>query len=67
MGKGGEIATWTGHGVGILKAGGGINFRGAIYLYSNSEKWKRLNKVASVFEYDVDANDNYKGGLWEWK
>ena len=61
------MATWTGGGVGILQAGGGVRFRGAIYLYSNSEQWKRLNTVASVFEYDVDAAGNYTGGLWEWK
>jgi hypothetical protein len=29
--------------------------------------WQRLNAVASVFEYDVDADDNYKGTLTEWK
>jgi len=66
-GKGGEIATWVGQGVGIMSKGGGVSFRGAIYLYSTSEKWRRLNAVASVFEYEVDANDNYKGELTEWK
>jgi hypothetical protein len=67
MGKGGELATWTGQGVGTLLKGGGVSFRGAIYLYSTSANWQRLNGVASVFEYEVDANDNYTGTLTEWK
>lgn len=67
MGKGGEIATWVGQGVGVLSKGGGVSFRGAIYLYSTSDKWRRLNPVAGVFEYDLDANDNYKGEIVEWK
>ncbi len=67
MGKGGEMATWTGQGVGILTQSGGVSFRGAIYLYSTSPKWQRLNAVASVFEYEVDADDNFKATLTEWK
>jgi hypothetical protein len=67
MGAGGQMATWTGQGVGILSKGGGVSFRGAIYIYSTSAKWKRLNAVASVFEYQVDADDNYTGTITEWK
>jgi len=66
MGKG-EMATWRGSGVGKLNANGGLSFRGAIYLYSATPKWQRLNTVAGLFEYEVDANDNYKGTLIEWK
>ena len=46
---------------------GGVSFRGAIYLNSTSAKWQRLNAVASLFEYEVDATDNYKATLTEWK
>ena len=67
MGKGGEVATWRGQGVGVMSPSGGVSFRGAIYLYSTSPKWQRLNAVASVFEYDVDADDTFKGVLTEWK
>ncbi len=67
MGKGGELATWIGQGVGTLSKGGGVSFRGAIYLYSASPKWQRLNTVATMFEYEVDAKDNYKATLTEWK
>jgi hypothetical protein len=67
MGSGGEIATWVGQGVGVFTKGGGVAFRGALYLYSSSAKWQRLNSVASIFEYEVDADGNYKGTLAEWK
>jgi hypothetical protein len=67
MGAGGEVATWTGQGVGTFSKNGGVSFRGAIYLYSTSAKWQRLNTVAGLFEYEVDANDNYKATLIEWK
>jgi hypothetical protein len=67
MGKGGEMATWIGHGVGTLTKSGGVSFRGAIYLYSTSATWQRLNPVATLFEYEVDADDNYKGTFTEWK
>jgi hypothetical protein len=67
MGSGGEMATWVGQGVGIFTKGGGVAFRGALYLYSASATWQRLNAVASVFEYEVDAAGNYKGTLAEWK
>jgi len=67
IGKGGEMATWTGQGVGTMSKKGGVSFRGALYLYSSSPKWQRLNAVACVFEYEVDADDNYTGTLTEWK
>jgi hypothetical protein len=67
MGSGGEIATWQGHGVGTFTQNGGVSFRGALYLYSTSPKWQRLNAVAGLFEYEVDATDGYKGTLFEWK
>jgi hypothetical protein len=67
MGKGGEIATWIGQGVGTLSKTGGVSLRGAIYLYSSSPAWQRLNAVASLFEYEVDVQDTYKGALTEWK
>ena len=67
MGKGGEVATWTGQGVGVMSASGGVSFRGALFLYSTSPKWQRLNAVASLFEYEVDPDDSFKGVLTEWK
>jgi hypothetical protein len=30
-------------------------------------KWSRLNKVAVLFEYAVDADGNTRSEYWEWK
>ena len=67
MGSGGEMATWQGQGVGTFTQNGGVSFRGAIYIYSTSAKWQRLNSVAGLFEYEVDTTDGYKATLHEWK
>ena len=67
MGKGGEAATWTGQGVGTMKKDGAISYRGACYYQSASPAWVRLNAVAAVFEYEVDAQGNTRGQIWEWK
>jgi hypothetical protein len=67
MGKGGEAATWVGQGVGTMKKDGSISYRGAVYYQTASPSWARLNSIAGVFEYEVDAQGNTKGQLWEWK
>jgi hypothetical protein len=67
MGKRGEMATWVGQGVGTIGRNGVVKYRGAVYYQSKSGKWARLNKVAAVFEYEVDAAGNTKAQLWEWK
>ena len=50
MGKNGEAATLREDGAGRLLAGGAVSYRGALYFESESEKWKRLNTIAVVFE-----------------
>jgi hypothetical protein len=67
MGKGGEAAAWSGSGVGSIKKDGGISYRGAIYFQSSSSAWTRLNGVAAVYEFEVDAQGNSRTQLWEWK
>ena len=67
MGEGGQMATWVGQGVGALKKGGAVSYRGAVYYQSASPEWARLNKVAAVFEYEVDAEGNTQAQIWEWK
>ena len=67
MGKGGEQATWKGAGVGRLLKGGAVTYRGALYYYSDSPNFRRLNAVAVIFEYSADADGNTKNKLWEWK
>jgi hypothetical protein len=67
VGKGGERATFKAQGVGKLLDGGAVSYRGASYYYSESTKLSRLNAVATVFEYEADADGNTKSKLWEWK
>ena len=63
----GEVATWKGGGVGKFVGGGAVNYRGAIYYSTASQKLARLNGGATVFEFDVDAEGNTHAKLWEWK
>ena len=67
MGKGGEVATWVGSGVGTVKKDGSVSYRGAVYYQTASAAWSRLNSIASVFEFEVDAQGNSRAQLWEWK
>ncbi len=67
MGKEGDLATWIGQGVGTIKKDGAISYRGAVYYQSSSARWSRLNSVAAIFEYEVDAQGNTRAQLWEWK
>ena len=65
--KDGKMATWTGNGVGTMKKDGSATYRGAIYFQTMPPKWSRLNKVAVLFEYSVDAEGNTHSDYWEWK
>ena len=58
---------WTGHGVGTMKKDGTASYRGAVYYQTSPPRWARLNKVALVFEYEVDAEGNTRSEFWEWK
>jgi hypothetical protein len=64
----GEMATYTGSGVG--KGGPGSSessFHGMLLFRSSTPKWARLNGVAVMVEYTVDADGNTHTRLWEWK
>ncbi|MGA3211258.1 MAG: hypothetical protein ABSD20_08110 [Terriglobales bacterium] len=63
----GEAATWKGAGVGTLKAGGAVSYRGAVFYYSTSPTLARLNNVAAIFEFEVDPAGNTHTRSWEWK
>jgi hypothetical protein len=63
----GDMATWKGQGVGQFRGGGAVSYRGAVYYSSSSAKLERLNTVACVFEFDVDAEGNTHSKMWEWK
>ena len=67
MSKDGDMASWVGQGVGTIKKDGSVSYRGAIYYQTSSAKWSRLNSVAAIFEYEVDAQGNTRAQIWEWK
>ena len=67
IGADGDNATWKGQGVGKFVGAGAVSYRGAIYYSTASPKLARLNSVAAVFEFDVDAEGNTHSKLWEWK
>ena len=63
----GGSASWVGQGVGLIGKDGSVRYRGAIFYQTAFPKWARLNSVAAMFEYDVDAQGNTKAQMWEWK
>lgn len=63
----GEMATFKGQGVGKLGPGGAVSYRGAVYYSTASAKLSRLNSIAAIFEFDVDATGNTHSKFWEWK
>lgn len=67
MGKEGDLATWVGQGVGTIKEDGAVSYRGAVFYQSSSPKWSRLNRVAAIFEHEVDTEGNVRSQTWEWK
>jgi hypothetical protein len=50
-----------------MKKDGSATYRGALYFQTMPPKWSRLNKVAVLFEYAVDAEGNTHSDYWEWK
>lgn len=67
MGAGGESASWIGQGIGTFGKGGAVSFRGAVYYQTATPAWSRLNKVAAIYEYEVDGQGNCTSKVWEWK
>ena len=65
--KDGKMTTWTGHGVGVTKKDGTATYRGALYYQTIPPRWSRLNKVAVLFEYEVDPEGNTHSEYWEWR
>jgi hypothetical protein len=62
----GDTAAWKAQGVGKLGVNGAVSYRGALYYRTASTKLKRLNTIATLFEYDVDPDGNTSSKLYEW-
>jgi hypothetical protein len=66
--KDGEIATYTGEGIGRVDSTGVLKWRGAIFFHTRSEgKLKFLDNMVGVFESEVDIAGNFVDKTWEWK
>ena len=64
----GEMATYTGEGIGRIDSTGSINWRGSIFCKtSSSGKLAFFNNLVGVFEAQSDANGNFSDKTWEWK
>jgi len=64
----GDIATYTGEGIGKFETSGVLNWRGALFFETSSEaKLGFLNNIVGVFEAQVDAQGNFTDKTWEWK
>ena len=64
----GESVRWWGFGVGHPTGpppAGHFGVCGS--AQTESQRFARLNSVATVVEYDVDAEGDYRWTLWEWK
>ena len=46
--------------------GSPTRYRGAFHFHPNSDTFARLNGIAAVFEYDVDADGSSNAKIWEW-
>jgi hypothetical protein len=68
MTQDGDTVTWTGTGVGKPTGKGyAASWRGALYFQTSSQRLAGLNKIATVFEYEIDENGNSSTKIWEWK
>jgi hypothetical protein len=64
----GEIATFTGEGIGRFDASGVLTWRGAIFFHTSSDgKLEFLNNKVGVFEAQVDSQGNFADKTWEWE
>ncbi len=68
MTENGEAATWKGRGVGQFTGqGSAVSWRGALYFQTVSQQLSRLNSIATIFEFDVDADGNINATFFEWR
>ena len=68
MTKDGDVATWTGTGVGKPTGKGmAASWRGSLQYQTASQRLAGLNKIVCVFEHEVDESGGTVDKLFEWK
>ena len=66
--KDGEMATWTGQGIGHFTSDGKIVFRGSLFFTTTSTaKLAFLNNMVGIFQYQADTSGNTSAKVWGWK
>ena len=66
-GSDGSVVSWKGIGIGHFKEGGAVSYRGSLVFTTTSTALARLNGIAGVFEFEVDAAGKTRSQIWEWK
>ena len=46
--------------------GSPTRYRGAFHFQTNSDTFAKLNGIAAVFEYNVEADGSSNAKVWEW-
>jgi hypothetical protein len=68
MTRAGELADWTGFGVGRPTGPSpAAHYAVCGSFQTASQKLAHLNTIATVIEYDVAEDGSYHWKLWEWK
>ncbi|MEV5974639.1 hypothetical protein [Streptomyces sp. NPDC051921] len=67
MTEGGDTITWHGSGVGSLDEGGSVHWRGSLFFETAAAEFSRLNAIAGVFEFEVEASGKATAKVYEWK
>jgi hypothetical protein len=61
----GEIVTWHGIGVGRFLEGGAMQYCGSLSYSTSAERFLKLNGVAGVFQWSIDAEGNTHSEIFE--
>jgi hypothetical protein len=66
--KDGELATWTGQGIGHFASDGKIVFRGSLFFTTTSNgKLAFLNNMVGIFQYQTETSGDISAKVWGWK
>ena len=61
----GESVTWKGMGVGHFVEGGAVRYTGMLSYSTTSTKLAKLNSIAAMFEFDVDASGKTRSQVYD--
>jgi hypothetical protein len=66
--KDGEMATWTGQGIGQFTSDGKVVFRGSLFFTTTSiGKLAFLNNMVGIFQYQIDTSGDTSAKVWGLK